>query len=264
MARIAVGLEYQGSAYAGWQVQPAAPSIQAVTERALGRIAAMPVALVCAGRTDAGVHALNQVAHFDTPALRSLRSWVLGANSELPADVTLTWARPVPPHFHARFSAEARIYRYLILNRTARSALHAQRATWIHRPLDTGAMAQAAGLLTGEHDFSAFRAAGCQARSPVRRLTHLGVVRRGDWVVIEAQANAFLHHMVRNLAGLLIRVGKQDAPPEWAREVLEGRDRTRSAPTAPAAGLYLAGVRYPPAFGLPSRPPEGLLPADRL
>jgi tRNA pseudouridine38-40 synthase len=125
-------------------------------------------------------------------------------------------------------------------------------------------MAQAAGLLTGEHDFSAFRAAGCQARSPVRRLTHLGVVRRGDWVVIEAQANAFLHHMVRNLAGLLIRVGKQDAPPEWAREVLEGRDRTRSAPTAPAAGLYLAGVRYPPAFGLPSRPPEGLLPADRL
>ena len=264
MARIAVGLEYQGSAYAGWQVQPAAPSIQAVTERALGRIAAMPVALVCAGRTDAGVHALNQVAHFDTPALRSLRSWVLGANSELPADVTLTWARPVPPHFHARFSAEARIYRYLILNRTARSALHAQRATWIHRPLDTGAMAQAAGLLTGEHDFSAFRAAGCQARSPVRRLTHLGVVRRGDWVVIEAQANAFLHHMVRNLAGLLIRVGKQDAPPEWAREVLEGRDRTRSAPTAPAAGLYLAGVRYAPAFGLPSLPPEGLLPADRL
>jgi tRNA pseudouridine38-40 synthase len=245
-------------------VQPAAPSIQAVTERALGRIAAMPVALVCAGRTDAGVHALNQVAHFDTPALRSLRSWVLGANSELPADVTLTWARPVPPHFHARFSAEARIYRYLILNRTARSALHAQRATWIHRPLDTGAMAQAAGLLTGEHDFSAFRAAACQARSPVRRLTHLGVVRRGDWVVIEAQANAFLHHMVRNLAGLLIRVGKQDAPPEWAREVLEGRDRTRSAPTAPAAGLYLAGVRYAPAFGLPSLPPEGLLPADRL
>jgi tRNA pseudouridine38-40 synthase len=264
VARIAVGLEYQGSAYAGWQVQPAAPSIQAVTERALGRIAAMPVALVCAGRTDAGVHALNQVAHFDTPALRSLRSWVLGANSELPADVTLTWARPVPPHFHARFSAEARIYRYLILNRTARSALHAQRATWIHRPLDTGAMAQAAGLLTGEHDFSAFRAAACQARSPVRRLTHLGVVRRGDWVVIEAQANAFLHHMVRNLAGLLIRVGKQDAPPEWAREVLEGRDRTRSAPTAPAAGLYLAGVRYAPAFGLPSLPPEGLLPADRL
>jgi tRNA pseudouridine38-40 synthase len=264
VARIAVGLEYEGSAYAGWQVQPAAPSIQAVTERALSRIAATPVALVCAGRTDAGVHALNQVAHFDTPAVRSLRSWVLGANSELPADVTLTWARPVPPHFHARFSAEARIYRYLILNRTARSALHAQRTTWIHRPLDEHAMSQAAALLTGEHDFSAFRAAECQARSPVRRLTRLSVARRGDWVVIEAQANAFLHHMVRNLAGLLILIGKQEARPGWAREVLEGRDRTKGAPTAPAAGLYLAGVRYPQAFGLPSLPPEGLLPADRL
>jgi tRNA pseudouridine38-40 synthase len=264
VVRIAVGLEYEGSAYAGWQVQPAAPSLQAVTERALARIAAAPVALVCAGRTDAGVHALNQVAHFDTSAARSLRSWVLGANSELPADVTLTWARVVPAHFHARFSAEARIYRYLILNRTARSALHAQRATWIHRPLDEGAMSQAAALLTGEHDFSAFRAAECQARSPVRRLTHLSVRRRGDWVVIEAQANAFLHHMVRNLTGLLIRVGKKDAAPAWAREVLEGRDRTKSAPTAPAAGLYLAGVRYPVAFGLPSGPPEGLLAADRL
>jgi tRNA pseudouridine38-40 synthase len=264
VARIAVGLEYQGSAYAGWQVQPAAPSVQAVTERALSRIAATRLALVCAGRTDAGVHALNQVAHFDTSAARSLRSWVLGANSELPADVALTWARPVPAHFHARFSAEARIYRYLILNRTARSALHAQRATWVHRTLDEGAMSQAAALLTGEHDFSAFRAAECQARSPVRRLTHLSVRRCGHWVMIEAQANAFLHHMVRNLAGLLIRVGKRDAPPEWAREVLEGRDRSRSAATAPAAGLYLAGVRYPQAFGLPSLPPEGLLPADRL
>ena len=264
MARIAVGLEYEGTAYAGWQVQPAAPSVQAVTERALGRIADTPVALVCAGRTDAGVHALNQVAHFDTDAVRSLRSWVLGANSELPADVTLTWARPVPPHFHARFSAEARSYRYLILNRAARPALHAQRATWVHRRLDEAAMSRAAALLIGEHDFSAFRAAECQARSPVRRLTHLSVERRADWVVIEAQANAFLHHMVRNLAGLLIRVGKQDAAPEWAREVLEGRDRSRGAPTAPAAGLYLAGVRYPSAFGLPSLPPAGLLPADRL
>ena len=264
MARIAVGLEYDGSAYAGWQVQPAAPSIQAITERALARIAAAPVALVCAGRTDAGVHALNQVAHFDTLAVRPLRSWVLGANSELPADVSLTWARPVPAHFHARFSAEARTYRYLILNRGARSALHMQRATWVHRPLDEAAMGAAAALLVGEHDFSAFRAAECQARSAVRRLTHLTVARRGHWVVIEAQANAFLHHMVRNLAGLLIAVGKGDAAPQWAGEVLAGRDRTRGAATAPAAGLYLAGVRYPAAFGLPSAPPAGLLPADRL
>jgi tRNA pseudouridine38-40 synthase len=264
VARIAVGLEYDGSAYAGWQVQPAAPSIQATTERALMRIAAAPVALVCAGRTDAGVHALNQVAHFDTASVRALRSWVLGANSELPPQVSLSWARPVPEHFHARFSAESRTYRYLILNRIARSALHAQRATWIHRPLDEAAMRSAADTLVGEHDFSAFRAAQCQARSPVRRLLRLEVARRGDWVVIEAEANAFLHHMVRNLAGLLIAIGKHDAPPQWAAEVLSGRDRTRGAATAPAAGLYLAGVRYPAAFALPSAAPAGLLPADRL
>ena len=264
MARIAVGIEYDGTAYAGWQSQPAAPSIQQVTERALARIAAGPVALVCAGRTDAGVHALGQVAHFDSAAERTMRSWVLGANSELPADVCLTWAHPVPDHFHARFSAECRTYRYLILNRSVRSALQARRAAWIHRPLDVAAMSAAAAHLTGEHDFSAFRAAQCQAKSPVRRLLRLEVARRAEFVVIEAEANAFLHHMVRNLAGLLIAVGRGDTPPARAASILAGRDRTRAPATAPPWGLYFAAVRYPAAFGLPPRPPPGVLPADRL
>lgn len=263
MARIAVGIEYDGSAYCGWQSQPALASVQSVTEQALARIAAAPVALVCAGRTDAGVHALGQVAHFDTVASRPLRSWVLGANSELPADVSLAWARAVPDHFHARFSAEARTYRYLILNRTARSALHAHRAAWVHRPLDAARMGEAAGLLEGEHDFSAFRAAECQAKSPIRRLQRLSVQRHGEWVVIEATANAFLHHMVRNIAGLLMAIGKGDAAPSWAAEVLASRDRTRSAATAPAAGLYFMAVRYPEVFGLPA-PREGALAPDRL
>ena len=256
--RIAVGIEYDGSAYAGWQSQPSAPSIQQVTERALSRIAAAPVTLICAGRTDAGVHACGQVAHFETLAQRSSRAWLLGANSELPADVSLTWVTPVPAHFHARYSAEARTYRYVILNRPARSALSAARAAWIHRPLDHTLMAQAAQGLVGEHDFSAFRAAECQAKSPVRRLEGLSVERRGDWLLIEATANAFLHHMVRNIAGLLIAIGRGDAPVGWAQQVLLGRDRTRSAATAPAAGLYLLAVRYPAAFALPQGAPAAV------
>jgi tRNA pseudouridine38-40 synthase len=263
VTRIAVGVEYDGSAYAGWQVQPSLPTIQQLLEAALGKIAAEPVALTCAGRTDAGVHAHGQVAHFDTGALRSLRSWVLGANSELPADVSVSWARPVPAHFHARYSAEARTYRYLIMNRTARSALSARRATWIHRPLDDERMMQAAPLLEGEHDFSAFRSAQCQARSPVRRLERLTVQRHGDWILIEATANAFLHHMMRNLVGLLVAIGRGDAAPSWAREVLDGRDRTRAAATAAAGGLYLLSVRYPAAFALPATPPQVPRP-DRL
>lgn len=264
MNRVAVGIEYDGTAFAGWQSQRALRTVQEILEGALGAVAAEPVSLVCAGRTDAGVHARGQVAHFDTHAERTARSWILGANSEAPLDLAVSWALPVPPHFHARYSASARIYRYLILNRTARSALAAQRAAWVTRALDAPRMAQAAGLLVGEHDFSAFRSAECQARSPVRRLTRLTVERRGDWIVIEAVANAFLHHMVRNIAGLLIAVGKGDEPPDWARTVLEGRDRTRSAATAPAAGLYLWEVRYPEAFGLPAPPPDGGPGADQL
>jgi len=261
VTRIAVGIEYDGSAYAGWQAQASLRTLQQVTEQALSSVAAQPVSLVSAGRTDAGVHACGQVAHFDTRAARGARSWVLGANSELPHDVSLSWARPVPAHFHARYSAEARTYRYLIVNRLARPALFAARAAWVHRRLDHERMGEAALALVGEHDFSAFRAAECQAKSPVRRIERIGVERRGDWVVIEATANAFLHHMMRNIAGLLIAIGKAEAPASWAQEVLAGRDRTRNAATAPAAGLYLLSVRYPAAFALPATPAGEVFPA---
>jgi len=254
VVRIAVGVEYEGTAYAGWQAQASLPTLQQITERALASVAAEAVTLTCAGRTDAGVHALGQVAHFDTRAQRSTRAWVLGANSALPADVSLSWALPVPAHFHARYCAEARTYRYVILNRVARGALWASRAAWVHRPLDHERMGEAARSLLGEHDFSAFRSSECQAKSPIRRLSLLRVERHGDHVVIEATANAFLHHMMRNIAGLLLTIGTGEHDPSWAREVLEGRDRTRGAPTAPAAGLYLLAVRYPCAFGLPEAP----------
>ncbi len=252
MPRIAVALEYDGAQFAGWQTQQAGvSSVQEAAEGAFSAVAGETVALVCAGRTDAGVHAAGQVAHFDTTAVRGERSWVLGANANLPDTISVRWARAVPAHFHARYSAEARTYRYFVLNRLGRSALAARRATLIYRPLDVERMAAAAALLVGEHDFSAFRAAGCQARSPVRRLHALQVRRCADLVVIEATANAFVHHMVRNLVGLLLEIGVGKAPPSWAAEVLASKDRTLSAPTAPAEGLYFWKVRYSPAFGLP-------------
>jgi tRNA pseudouridine38-40 synthase len=256
MSRIAVGLEYHGGDYAGWQVQPGLRTLQGVTEEALGRVADHPVALTCAGRTDAGVHAVGQVAHFDTEAVRAPRGWILGANTYLPADVSVRWAQEVSERFHARHSAENRTSCYLISNRPARSALAAGRAAMIHVPLDADRMQQAAQPLCGEHDFSAFRAAECQSRTPIRRLEVLSVERRGDWIALTVTANAFLQHMVRNIAGLLIAVGQGKAPPEWAREVLESRDRTRGAATAPPHGLYLWRVRYSSAFDLPV-PPAG-------
>jgi tRNA pseudouridine38-40 synthase len=269
MTRIAVGLEYEGTRYAGWQIQQSATTVQALAEHALGQVAAEAVSLVCAGRTDAGVHGRAQVAHFDTSARRSMRAWMLGANSELPRDVSICWVRPVPAHFHARYSAEARTYRYLIFNRASRSGLLAHRVTWVHRPLDEQRMAQAAAALEGEHDFSAFRAAECQAKSPIRRVERLTVERQGDWLAIEATANAFLHHMVRNIAGLLIRIGKGDAPASWAAEVLAGRERRLAAATAPAAGLYLWHVRYPQGFLIPPPPSRmgvsgGVSPCDKM
>jgi tRNA pseudouridine38-40 synthase len=249
--RIALGIEYDGSAYGGWQVQSAVESVQARLERALAHVADAPIALVCAGRTDAGVHARAQVAHFDTSAVRSSRAWLLGTNRLLPADISVRWSRPVPGHFHARYSALSRTYRYLILNRTARSALAARRTLLVHRPLDVAAMQAAASALVGEHDFSAFRSVECQSRSPVRILHRLGVERAGDWVMIEATANAFLHHMVRNLVGLLLAVGLQRVPPEHARERLQSRRRDAHVVTASACGLYLWHVDYPRQFGLP-------------
>jgi tRNA pseudouridine38-40 synthase len=251
MGRIAVGIEYDGAAFHGWQVQAHCHSVQAEAEAALGSVAGHPVALTIAGRTDSGVHARAQVAHFDTEAVRPERGWLLGANSALPPTVSLRWARAVPGHFHARYSATGRSYRYLILNRHARSALAAGRCLVVHPPLDAAAMQAAAALLEGEHDFSAFRAAECQARSPVRRLGTLRVERHDDWVTVEASANAFLHHMVRNIVGLLLLVGKGAAPPERAREQLESRQRHLGAPTAPAQGLYFWQAHYPQQFGLP-------------
>lgn len=254
--RIALGLEYVGSAFAGWQTQAELRSVQHCIELALARVADHPVAVVAAGRTDAGVHAAAQVAHFDTTAERSPRAWVRGANTHLPDDASVSWVRPVPQHFHARYSAQSRTYRYVILNRSARSALAHGRAALVHRPLDLDRMRAAAAFLIGEHDFSAFRAAECQARSPIRRLERLTVERSGDWLTIDATANAFLHHMVRNLAGLLIAIGSGEAMPKWAAELLAGRDRTKGAPTAPAEGLYLHRIQYPPAFDLPTQAGE--------
>ena len=252
MPRIAVGIEYLGTHYVGWQAQQGQPSVQGAIEAALSAIAAEPVATTCAGRTDAGVHALGQVAHFDTAAVRAPRAWVLGANTRLPRDIALTWAREMPADFHARHRALSRSYCYWIVNRSERPALAAGRAAWVHRPLDVGRMNAAAAHLIGEHDFSAFRAAECQSKTPMRRVTALTVERAGDFVTIRVTANAFLHHMVRNLSGLLLAVGRGDAAPAIAAEVLAARDRRRNAATAPAEGLYLTAVSYPREFGVPA------------
>ncbi len=251
MRRFAAGLEYDGRAYSGWQFQPGLHTIQDVLQRALSRVADAPVECVCAGRTDAGVHAFAQVVHFETDAVRSERGWRLGTNTYLPPDVSVEWLREVPASFHARYSALARSYRYVILNRDSRSALCPGRATWERRPLDAALMDGAAQALLGEHDFSAFRAIECQAKSPLRRIEALRVCRRDPWVTIEVTANAFLHHMVRNIAGLLVSVGCGESPPERVATVLAGRDRKANAATAPPDGLYLAAVRYPAGFGLP-------------
>ncbi len=250
--RLAVGLEYDGGAYCGWQRQSAALSVQATLEQALSRVADQPISTTCAGRTDAGVHAREQVVHFDTLAARSPRAWLLGTNTHLPRDISLRWVQAVPGEFHARFSALARSYRYLILNRVTRSALAHGRALVVHRQLHVAAMQAGAQWLIGEHDFSAFRSSECQALSPVRQLRTLRVDRRGDWVVIDVTANAFLHHMVRNIVGLLLAIGQEKAPPERAREQLASRARSSGEATAAAHGLYLWRIDYAAQFGLPA------------
>ena len=268
MSRIAVGVEYDGSAFSGWQAQQHAPSIQQSLESALGTVAGAPIRVVAAGRTDAGVHARCLVAHFDTDVARSLRGWVLGANSHLPESIALRWASEQPAHFHARYSALARSYRYVILNRGTRPALASRRVTFVHRPLAIEPMREAAALLIGEHDFSAFRSVACQAVSPVRRLQSIRLERNGEFLVAEITANAFLHHMVRNLMGLLIEVGQGREPPRRAAELLALRDRTLAPATAPASGLYLWRVHYPPVFELPDdsvmMPPPAGCPADLM
>lgn len=251
--RIAAGIEYDGSAFAGWQTQPHAPSVQDGVEQAFSAVADHSVKVVCAGRTDAGVHGLGQVVHFDTDTTRRQRSWALGANSNLPSTINVCWTREVPDDFHARFSALARSYRYTILNRWVRSAVHADRATWIHEPLDAAAMHRAAQFLCGEHDFSSYRALACQAKSPVRRIENIAVRRDDEWITLEVTANAFLHHMVRNIAGVLIAIGKGERPEDWTHELLEHRDRALGGVTAPPQGLYFIGPRYPERFAIPAR-----------
>ena len=209
------------------------------------------VDVVCAGRTDTGVHATGQVVHFDTGSKRSERGWLLGANSNLPDDISVIWAKPVAGDFHARFSAVARSYQYRILNRLQRSALHRHRAWWVYQPLDASAMHEAARLLLGRHDFSAFRAAGCQASNPTREIQKIGVHKNGDWLTVSVTANAFLQHMVRNITGTLAAIGLGEQPAEWAREVLQGKSRTAGGIAAPPHGLTLVSVDYPDAFGIP-------------
>jgi len=252
--RIAAGVEYDGSAFCGWQYQDHAPSVQAVVERALGKVANEPLRVVCAGRTDSGVHAAGQVIHFDTTAERDEYSWIRGTNSNLPDSVRLLWTRQVDDSFHARFRAYRRYYRYVIFNRAVHPAYLHRRVSWEYRPLDETLMQQAAQHLLGEHDFSAYRALACQAKSPVRTLHQLDVQRRGQFVILDLAANAFLHHMVRNIAGVLMRIGAGEAEPNWARQVLEQRDRTLGGVTAPPDGLYFMQVDYPDDYVLP-RPP---------
>jgi len=249
--RIAMGVEYDGTNYVGWQYQDNGISVQEVLEQALGKVADENIRVVCAGRTDTGVHALGQVVHFDTNVVREERSWVFGANTHLPKDVVTLWAKPVDDQFNARFSAKLRRYRYIILNRPVRPTFLAYRVAWEYRPLDAGRMRAAAEYLVGEHDFSAYRAAGCQSKTPMRRVESISIERKLDVIIIDIVANAFLHHMVRNIAGVLMAIGAGEHSVDWSKYVLESRDRTQGGITAPAHGLYLVDVDYSPEYDLP-------------
>lgn len=258
MKRIALGIQYDGAAWKGWQTQPDGNTVQDVLETALGRFAATRIRTVCAGRTDAGVHALEQVVHFDTGVAREPFSWVRGVNAFLPPSVAVRWAHDLgdvtgggEDAFHARFSARSRTYHYVIYNYPVRSPLLVGRAGWVFQPLDAEAMHRAAQHLIGEHDFSAFRAVECQARTPVRAMHAISVQRRGDMVMFTLTANAFLHHMVRNIVGALVYVGKGRQNEAWMGELLRGRNRSVAAPTFMADGLYLAKIDYDPRWGLP-------------
>ncbi len=250
--RVAAIVEYDGTDYAGWQSQIHAASIQDAVQAAISFVAGHPVTVICAGRTDAGVHSLGQVIHFDTEAQRTPRAWVLGANTKLPSTIALQWAGEVTPGFHARHKALRRVYRYAILNRSERSALQRTRAAWIHRPLDAAAMHAAAQALVGEHDFSAFRSVECQSKTTIRKVDSIQVAREGDYLWLEIVANAYLHHMVRNIVGTLLDAQREAQPLEAVRKVLQGGERRYAGATAPAAGLYLWRVEYPAPYGIPT------------
>jgi tRNA pseudouridine38-40 synthase len=258
--RIAALVEYDGTEYAGWQSQDHSSSIQDAVQAAISFVAGHPVTVICAGRTDSGVHATGQVIHFDTSALRTPRAWVLGANTKLSAAIALQWAGEVSIGFHARHKAVRRTYRYCILNRSARSALQRTRSAWIHRPLDAAAMHAAAQALIGEHDFQAFRSIECQSKTTVRRVERIEVRREGDYVWLEIAANAYLHHMVRNIVGTLLDVQRDADPTGSMMRILAGANRRFAGATAPACGLYLCQVDYPATFGIPTPRHGNLLP----
>jgi len=251
--RIALGIEYDGSAYHGWQIQreTKVPTIQGVLEQALSSVANQPVTVVCAGRTDAGVHATAQVVHFESGCVRSEKAWLFGTNANLPKSIAVKWVQGVAVDFHARFSATARTYRYLIHNVPTRPAHASSQLTWVSAPLNEALMHAAAQCLLGENDFSSFRGAGCQSSTPFRCVHHVEVTRRGSLVCIEICANAFLLHMVRNIVGVLVAIGKGEQPAGWAAEVLAHRDRKRASVTAPPNGLFLVNVAYPSHYDLP-------------
>jgi tRNA pseudouridine38-40 synthase len=250
MPRIVLGVEYDGSAYAGWQWQDGKATVQGQLEKALSKIANQPITVLCAGRTDAGVHALEQVVHFDCQVERDMHAWLMGGNSQLPDDIRITWAQPTQGDFHARYSAIARAYRYVILNRPMKSALLRTQATWCYQSLDEQSMHQAAQALLGEHDFSSFRAQSCQSVSPNRLMHFIDVYRDEQRVIIDLCANAFLHHMVRNIAGVLMEIGMGRRSRAWTSELLAIKDRSQAAVTAPPHGLHLAAVYYPECYGI--------------
>ncbi len=249
--RIALGVEYDGSQFFGWQSQADGNTVQDALQAALSSIANENIAIIAAGRTDTGVHALEQVVHFDTGVERPLSAWVRGVNALLPKSIAVLWAHAVPEEFHARFSAQARSYRYLLINRPVRSAVLYGKVGWFHAPLDVERMREAAQYLLGEHDFSAFRAAECQAKSPIKNLAQLDITRQGDRIIFDLTAGAFLHHMVRNIVGCLVYVGKGKHPPQWVQQVLQGRERSLAAPTFAPDGLYLRRITYDAKWGLP-------------
>jgi tRNA pseudouridine38-40 synthase len=253
--RLALGISYNGQAYEGWQSQPSGRTVQDRLEAALTQFAAQPVATVCAGRTDAGVHALMQVVHLDTPLVRTDFSWVRGTNTFLPPDIAVQWALPVDDAFHARNSARSRRYAYVLLESAVRPSVDAGRVGWVFRPLDAAAMEAAARHLLGQHDFTSFRASSCQSPTPVKTLTDVGIRRRGAYWRFDFEANAFLHHMIRNIMGCLLQVGQGLQPPDWMAEVLAARDRDAAAPTFAPDGLYFLGPRYEDRWGLPDRTP---------
>ncbi len=262
MSRIILGIEYDGSHFAGWQCQKDQRTAQGELEKALSKIADQKVVVQCAGRTDTGVHALEQVVHFDCDVARSHESWLMGGNTNLPEDIRITWVKDAVDDFHARYSAIARFYRYVILDGKMKSALMRSQVTWCYNPLDEAKMQQAAQVLVGAHDFSSFRAQGCQSLSPNRLMHFINVHREGENVVIELSANAFLHHMVRNIAGVLMEIGMGKRPVDWTQELLNIKDRKQGGVTAPPFGLYLGGVFYPEKFGIDKHPIFDLLPAD--